>query len=308
MDIAIIGPGAMGCLLGGYLAQSGHRLTLLDYRPERAEALNRQGIHIEGVRGNFTIPVRVTAKAGEVVSAELAILCVKAYHSSLALDMHRSLLDRTAMVLSLQNGLGNVEAISSIAGPEKTLAGITSEGANLAGLGQVIHAGHGETVIGEVADKKTDRSEILAQMFQDGGFNTRISRDIHSLLWTKLVVNIGINALTALLRVRNGIIARFDQTREIMLGAAGEAVDVAQALKIPLDRQTCLERVLEVAQMTEKNRSSMLMDVINERRTEIGQINGEVAARGEQLGIPTPINKLLANLIWATEKTYAHRE
>ena len=111
-------------------------------------------------------------------------------------------------MLTLQNGLGNLERIEAEVGPARAVAGVTAQAATLLAPGQVRHAGRGPTTIG-VRPGQEQRLEAIAALFNRAGIDTNLSDDVDSLLWSKLIVNVGINALTALLRVPNGVLARF---------------------------------------------------------------------------------------------------
>ena len=147
----------------------------------------------------------------------------------------------------------------------------------------------------------------VAGLFTRAGLETRISDDVDSLLWSKLIVNVGINALTALLRVPNGVLAQTPECDLLMARAVAEAVAVARALSIGLDGERQLERVREVCLRTADNRASMLQDILRGRPTEIDAINGAVVARGRAAGVDTPVNLLLTQLVQALEATVADR-
>ncbi|MBE9566450.1 MAG: 2-dehydropantoate 2-reductase, partial [Proteobacteria bacterium] len=157
MKIAIVGPGAIGCLLGGLLSRAGHEVWLIDRRPERAALLDRRGVSISGVGGEFNAPVRATASPTEAGIADLIIVAVKSYDTAAAAEAAQSLVGSQTTVLTVQNGLANVEALQSRLGSDRVVAGATSLGATRLESGQVQHAGRGATVIGELDGRVTDR-------------------------------------------------------------------------------------------------------------------------------------------------------
>ena len=284
----------MGLLFAAYLRESGREVALLDYRRERADSLNRSGIFISGVRGERQVKVPVHLPQERLQPPDLVMVWVKSYRTKEALEMFRSTLGPATLVFTAQNGLGNVEAISSVAFPENVLAGTTTMGANIIGPGRVHHAAEGETLIGEPAGGITERVERICRVLTEASLPARPVEDIRRAIWEKLVVNAAINPLTALLRVRNGELLRRPAALRLMAGMVREVVEVARGQGVELDEVSCFERVQRVAQATSANRSSMLQDVEAGRRTEIDAINGLVASCGK-----APLNQTVAELIRA---------
>ncbi len=305
MDFLVVGPGAMGCLFAAGLERAGLDVSLLDYRPERAAEINRNGIRVEGVSGTFE--VRVPATVGPVNSEPgFVLICVKSHQTEAAGRAVHSLLDKDPVVVTLQNGLGHVETLEKIFGRGRVLGGVTSEGATLLETGRVRHAGRGETVVGPRGEPGGD-AEGLAEAFVRAGFETRCADQVQHLIWGKLLVNVGINALTALTRLPNGRLPDLPGTRQVMEKAVAEAEAVASASGIRLPYPDPLDRVIQVCRATEKNVSSMLQDVLRERVTEVDYINGAIVREGTALGIPTPTNETLTSLVQSVQETYRER-
>ena len=138
MKIVIVGPGAMGCLFGHFLARAGHELILLDHRPERARLLQEQGLLVETAAGTLRTPVQVAARPQDAGIAELCIVAVKAYATRAAAESSLPVVGPDTQVLSLQNGLGNVEALAEVIAPGRVLGGTTAQGANVVAPGPII--------------------------------------------------------------------------------------------------------------------------------------------------------------------------
>jgi 2-dehydropantoate 2-reductase len=305
MNFLITGPGAMGCLIGAGLKRAGHDVALLDYRQERADHINENGIRVEGITGEYT--VRVPALTGtSSVAPDVVLICVKANQTREAAEGLSQWLEPGAMILTLQNGLGNVEILEEIFGKDRVLGGVTAEGGTLLGPGHVRHAGQGDTVLGPEARGKDPLKKILSA-FNEAGFKTRSAQNVKDLIWGKLVVNVGINALTAITGLKNGRIGEIEGTRAVMEEAVKEAVAVAHAVGINLPYQDPVGRVLEVCRMTGENVASMLQDILRERITEISFINGAIVLEGGRLGIAAPVNRTLTCLVRAIQETYDER-
>jgi len=304
MKIVIVGPGAMGCLFAAFLSKSKEEIWLLDKNKERASQIQQSGISIEGISGNWQAEVRITAEPGEIGQADLIIFCIKSYHTKEAIMQVKSLVGENTRVLTLQNGIGNIEIITEIVGNERVIGGVTNLGATLLHVGRVRHAGKGETVIGRPDGKISVELRAIREVFNKVGLETRISRDIKGLLWSKLIINAGINALTAITRLNNGRLIEFESTRKILRDAVTEAIRIAKRKRIKLIYDDPLAKVEAVCEATAANVSSMLQDVLRKRRTEIDFINGVIVRQGQELGIPVPVNSLLVNLVKTIEESY----
>jgi len=304
MKIVIVGPGAIGCLCAAFLTKSKAEIWLLDKNKERAQKINQQGIIVEGISGNWQAEVKVTAQANEIGAADLIILCVKSYHTKDAIMSARSLVGDNSKVLTLQNGFGNIEIIGEVVGPEKVIGGVTNLGATLLGLGHVRHAGKGETVIGRNDGKIPVEMRDIRELFNKSGLETRISRDIKGLIWSKLIINVGINALTAITRLNNGRLLDFEGTKRILREAVTEATRIAKRKRIKLIYDDPLAKVEAVCEATATNVSSMLQDILRKKPTEIDFINGVIVRLGQELGIPVPVNSILVDLVKTIEASY----
>jgi 2-dehydropantoate 2-reductase len=193
--------------------------------------------------------------------------------------------------------MGNVEAIAEILGNANIIAGTTAHGATMLGPGRMKHAGSGKTIIGELSGIKTSRLEAIANVFNQAGLETEISDNVFGLLWDKLLVNVGINALTAITGLQNGRLVEIPELKEILEIAVSEGWEVAKTKGIKLNFEDPVAHTKAVCIATAENRSSMLQDVLNHRKTEIQMINGAILKEGQNLGIKTPVNMVLVNLI-----------
>jgi 2-dehydropantoate 2-reductase len=307
MKIVLAGPGAIGSLFAAYLAKSKQEIWLLDKDKARAKKLNQDGIAISGVSGDWQARVRVSADPQEIGRADMLIACVKSYDTKNLINYARPIIDTKSAVLTLQNGIGNAEMISELLRGQSVFAGITSQGANLLEPGKLRHAGFGETIIGSIDGRLTSQLREIRQLFNEVGVPARLSRDIKGALWSKLIINVGINALTAITRLRNGQLLEFEGTRAIMRQAVSEATRIARRKRIKLQFDDPITKVEAVCSATANNISSMLADVLKKKRTEIDFINGVIVREGQGLGIPVWANSLLVDLIKTIESSYSLR-
>lgn len=304
MKIAVVGPGAMGCLFAAFLSKSKAEIFILGKDSQRSQELNQQGIIVEGVSGNWQAKMKATADAKEIGIADIIIICVKSYDTKEALKNALPLIGENSAILTLQNGIGNIEVISEIAGADKVIGGVTNEGATWLGEGHIRHAGRGETVIGRIDGKIPVIMRAVRETFNQVGLEARISRDIKGLLWSKLIINAGINALTAIARLKNGELIKFEGTRKILRESVAEAVKIAKRKRIKIIYDDPLAKVEAVCEATSGNVSSMLQDILRKKRTEIDFINGVIVRQAQELGIPVPVNTILVELIKTIEASF----
>ncbi len=307
MKIAIVGPGAMGCLFAAFLTKAKEDVYLIDHDASRAQKIRQDGLTVELPQGDFTVKVNATAQAKEVGVCQAIIIAVKSYDTEEATKAVKELIGENTQIVTLQNGIGNVQVINDIVGEERVVGGVTAHGATLLGVGRVRHAGKGETIIGKSSGKVLGPIRDIASAFSKAGFETKISKDINAVIWSKLIINVGINALGALTRLPNGLLAECDPTREVMRSAVQEAVKVAKRKRIKLIYDDPFQKVEGVAKATATNVCSTLQDILHAKRTEIDFINGAIVRQGKAFNIPTPVNEVLTGLIKTIESSYEKR-
>jgi 2-dehydropantoate 2-reductase len=296
MRLVIVGCGALGSIIAAHLS-SLKELVMLGHWPAQISMLGSQGltmIHPGGNRSIHTFAASDNPLATKEAFA--ALVLVKSYQTEQAAHEIKQFLAADGLAITLQNGLGNVDVLAQVLGPDRVTQGVTALGATMLEPGLVHFAGRGPTHLA-----RSDRSpKILAELVQwmnESGLDTFLAADLDSLVWGKLAINTGINPLTALLRVPNGYLATNAQACELMCAAAAETAAVAKALNIELPFPDVSQRVIEVALATAENRSSMLQDVLRGSQTEIDSISGAVAKWGRSSGIPTPVNNELSRLV-----------
>ncbi|MCX5697537.1 MAG: 2-dehydropantoate 2-reductase [Candidatus Omnitrophica bacterium] len=304
MRIVIVGPGAIGCLLAAFLSKSKEEVVLLDKDKARAQSLNQHGISVEGISGNWQAKVHACSEAKDLKDIDLVIIAVKSYDTKDAITLAKPLVGENTRIVTLQNGIGNIEVIAEVVGNDKVIGGVTNMGATLLDTGKVRHAGRGETTIGRLDGKIPVEMRYIREIFNKVGLQTRISRDIKGLLWSKLIINVGINALTAITRLKNGKLLEFEATRRILREAVSEATRIVKRKRIKLIYDDPLTKVEAVCEATSGNVSSMLQDVLRKKRTEIDYINGVIVRQAQELGIPAPVNSVLVDLVKTLESTY----
>jgi 2-dehydropantoate 2-reductase len=305
MKIVIVGPGALGCLVAASIKNKmPDEVWLLDRLPERAKSLKDAGLKVEGVSGSYSVKMDATSDPKDIGRADLVIICVKSYSTEDACRQIKDIVGEETSVVTLQNGIGNVQVLNDNFGPERVMAGITNHGATLIGTGHVRHAGKGDTIIGKADGRLSGALKSVSAIFTKAGFVNKITKDIDSAIWSKLVINVGINALTAVTRLNNGKLVLHEESRALLRAAVQEAARVVKRKRIKLAYDDAIQKVESVAKATGLNVSSMLQDVLNRKRTEIDFINGAIVRQAKSLGIPAPVNEVLAGLVKTIESSY----
>lgn len=302
MKTMIVGPGAMGCLFAGLLTESGHEVWLLDKYPQRAKKLSQTGLQIEGIGGYRIVSLKATSNPYDIPAPDLVFVWVKAYDTLDAVKMVHPILADHTQVISLQNGLGNLESIVQTVNPDKIIGGITSHGATLIDIGHIRHAGKGDTIIGRM-NRQVDNDLLkIAVLLSEANIETKVSSDIESAIWSKLIINAAINPLTAITRLKNGQLLESDETRRLLDLVAEEAGKIAKLAGISLAYPDIKSKVYDVCEATAQNTSSMLQDILRGRRTEIEAINGAIVEKAKDLNIDAPVNEILTCLVKILEK------
>ena len=305
MKIAVVGAGAMGSLFGTLLAEVGNEVWLYDIWEDHIHAVNQDGLMVESEAKTRKVRLNATAHPDTIGKCELVLVFVKSTQTESAAKTAAQLSGRNGFVMTLQNGMGNADTIAAYMQSNRILVGTTSHGSTLLGAGNIRHAGKGPTIIGNWGgtDKEFKIAWHTADLFTQAGIETTAVEDVRAVIWDKLLVNVGINAITALTGIKNGQILDLESTRELSYLAVEEAAAVARAQGIEIGEDP-MSHVFQVAVATAPNRSSMGQDVDHRRPTEIGSINGFVVREARRMGLAAPVNQTLTALVETMEAHY----
>jgi 2-dehydropantoate 2-reductase len=299
MKITVIGAGAMGGSYGGLLAVAGHEVRLIDAWAAHVDAINRDGLRVDGVRGDQRVPVAAsTDPIGD--GAELAIVFVDANNTAAAAETARRVLGADGCAITFQNGIGNVEQLQAALGAERVLGGSSMCSAAALGPGHVRLTHLGKTSIGETDGVVRPRTTRLAEILEDAGFETAVVPDVMAVIWEKFALNCCINAITATTGLRTGEMARLPELDAFQDSIIAEVMTVTRAKGIRLPTSDLPAKIK--AQCRKKfNKPSMLQHVEAGRRTEIDALNGALLREAAALGIATPYNDALVALLKGRE-------
>jgi len=301
-----MGAGALGSLIGGYLAQSGQDVILVG-REWNIAPIKKYGLKLSPFNLNkeLNIKIKATTDAKTCEVQDLIILTVKAYDTKLALQDARPMINpKRTRILCLQNGYGTEEIAAELYGRAIVLRGVTSHGA-LIQPGHVIHTGIGDTFIGRL-EKSTEVNDII-DIFNSTIIKAKFVENINEIIWKKVLVNAAINPFGALTNLRNGQLLENPDIIKCMKDVVREGITVLKSNGIILNIDDAIENTINVAKRTAKNKNSMLQDIEKGRKTEIDYINGSISEAGKVNGISTPMNYLLTALVKGLEYSKRNR-
>ena len=285
-NILIVGTGALASLFAARLSRAGYSITMLGSWKAGLEALQSHGVRLLDPDGNeHQFHVRATADPRECRGVRHALVLVKAWPTEQAAGQLRECLADDGLAVTLQNGLGNREALARSLDSSRVALGVTTTGATLLGPGLVREGGEGS-----ISMERHQALDPIEGALRAAEFHVNVVEDAQSLIWGKLVINAAINPLTAILRVPNGRLLELPSAREMMASLAMEAARVAEADLVPLPFPDPVAAAEDVARRTADNHSSMLQDVLRGAPTEIDAICGAVVKIGQKHGVETPTN------------------
>ncbi len=320
MKTVILGAGALGSILGGYLAEAGSEVTLVARRPH-VEAIRAAGLTIEGLSGRRVVRgLQATDDPSEVPSADLLILAVKSFHTDEALRSVLHLRGRVGMAISVQNGWGKDGELTATFGGDAVVGAATLVGGSMPEPGRVVHTNRGGTWVGEFDGRRTARVEALQDLWRRAGLPIEIRSDIQSTIWCKLNQMVPAAALSCVTRLCIHEIYLDRELAGLFVEISREVAQIAQRLNIPLVdlpglpvKTLCtlpLEEAVDSVQargraMREQGmtgvRISMLQDLERGKRTEADQVLGHVVRLADEHGVALPVVRLLYRIIRGIE-------
>ncbi|MGH9747907.1 MAG: ketopantoate reductase family protein [Candidatus Acidiferrales bacterium] len=309
--VAVMGAGAVGSYFGGMLARAGARVTLIARTPH-ARAIRKSGLFLDTVTFQEHVAIDAATDPSAASDARFVLFCVKTLDTETAAQAITPHLAPDAIVISMQNGVDNVERIRASSGIN-ALPAVVYVAAAFPEPGHVKHSGRGELIVGEYAKGvpapagAPGRPDRVADLFAAAGVPCRVSPDIEAEQWTKMVMNCAGNAVTAIAQTSFAHAARNLGTREVMRTVIDECVAVARAAGVRLPEIDWTEKGLKNAESLGEATSSTAHDVARGRPTEIDSLNGYIVRRGKELGLPTPVNLALYALIKLIEESFAKR-
>ncbi len=305
MNIAVIGSGAMGCMFGGKLQLLPDvQVTLVDAWPDHVARLKESGLHMTTDQGEQVIPVSACFPGEVAEVADLVIVFTKSMHTAGALESAKKAIGPDTIVLTLQNGLGNIEKIAKFASENNIVAGVTTIPSDLVGPGHINSHGKGKVKIGAVLTEGAEQALKIGELLNKAGLETEVCADIMVRIWEKVAFNSALNTLCGVTGLPVGGIGKCEKGRELARRVVTEVIAVAAAKGLAVDFDKTWGMVSMALDQHGGHKPSMLQDILSKRETEIDTIAGGVAAEAESLGIDAPVTSLLADLVRIIQNDY----
>ena len=307
MKITIVGTGAMGCIYAALLADAGNEVWAIDVWQDHVDAMNRDGLHVEGASGDRTVKaIQASTDINDAGTSDLFIIATKASGVGSAARAVAPLMETGSLVLTIQNGLGAGERIAEHMPTDNVLLGVAEGfGASMVGPGHAHHNGMNLIRIGEINGGMTDRLQRVASVWQQAGFSVRAFEDIHQLVWEKFICNATYSAPCTVFDCTIGELMADPAKFRIALGCASEIHALGKARGIAFSFDDPIAYVTEFGKRMPNARPSMLLDHHARRPSEIDAINGMAEIIGAEIGIPTPYNETLSAVVRDRETRFA---
>ncbi len=298
MRIIVVGAGAMGSIYGGRLSQH-NEVTLIDTNTSLVEKIARDGIILEegGVETSFHPSASTTTSD----KADLVILFTKALYSVSALENIKTAIGENTYLMTLQNGAGHEKILSAFADENRIIIGTTEDNGAVLDLGKVHHGGKGVTNIGKIDGADDPFLYKVKEAFDSCGFDVRIHHNIQQLIWDKLMTNVSLSVLTAILQCDMYYISQNSYAFAICKNLIKETISVATAMGLSFDENAVVEKVRKTSENNKGGYTSIMVDIKNGRKTEVDTISGAVVSKAHELGIPVPHHEMAVSLIHALE-------
>jgi len=293
MKIGIMGTGGIGGYFGGLLARVGFDLHFVA-RGKHRQAILEEGLQIVSSQGSFRVLIHVTSEPHEIGPVDLLLFCVKSFDTEDVARFAASMVEENTVILTLQNGIDNVDKLVQEYGQERIMAGTTFIEASIAAPGVIAHSGQaGRMVFGELSGERTARAEAILDTFQRAGIEAELSSDIQKVLWSKFLFICGIHGVSTLSHASLGLVLSCPETRDLVTGVMREVELLARAREVNLPEGVVSEAMRLAESYNKKFKCSMLRDLEWRRPMEVEALNGMVVKLGRQSGVETPLNRVL---------------
>lgn len=306
MKIAIVGAGVLGSIFGALFSEKGFKVTLIEVLKERVHLIDKEGLWLQWPDGKRThTRLSITSDVRDAGVQDIVMVAVKGYHTRSAIESALPMIGDETIVLSVQNGLGNLEAIAEVVGPQRVIGGITAHSGMPVRMNEVRYVGGlgPLLVIGPYDGVSRPGFEKMVKRFQEVGLDVHVTPDINTVIWKKLIANVSTNVVAALTGLTGGTAVAHPPSIRIINALCQELASVAQAKGIDFpELHDPLAFALKAFASTKDNRVSMLQDVEAGRPTEIGNLNEVIVSEGRRYHISTPYNEAVSWLTRGVEE------
>ncbi len=303
--VGIIGTGAMGSVYAALMADSGHDVVVIDSWGAHVDAINRDGLRVEGASGDRTVPIRASDNSADAVDRDLVIIATKLDGVEEATRAVAPVLRPDTAVLSMQNGLGGPGRVAEILGPDRVTVGVVGGfGASMKGPGHAHHNGMEFVRLGEFEGRAGERLETIAEIWRTSGFCVLTFDDIHRMVWEKLICNAAYSGPCTVTGLTVGEVMDDPHAAAISSDCAREAWEVARAKRVAIDIDDPVSYIRDFGEKIPHSRPFMAQDHDARKRGEVDAINGAIVSEAAGLGIAVPTNTFVSQVIKARESAF----
>ncbi len=301
-NICIVGAGAIGIAFGGFLSDAGYKVTFIEKNEDTIKKIEENGLSISGVKEIRVENVSIVRPGSITMEQDLILFAAKAYDLDEAVKSMLPAVGKNTYLVCLQNGLGISEVIGAYVNKEQIIEGVVWFPADIVKPGRIeILAFYEESILGGRSPKSQVYARKLASLLTSAGIPTKAVDNISEEIWRKAIPIIAGNSINAITGKKLGVISEITELKESLFAVAKESLKVARAEGIELDERRLKESMHNALEKGYEHKTSMLVDIINKRKTEVEFLNGKIVELGKKHNIPTPLNLLIYGVIKALE-------
>lgn len=301
-NICIVGTGAIGSVFGDFLINAGYKVIFVEKNEAIIKQIEKNGLTISGVKEIHLNNVTIVPPGSIIQKQDLILFAVKAYSLEDAVKNSLPLIGKNTKIVCLQNGLGISEIISKYVSKEQIIEGVVWFPAEMVKPGHVkLSTFYEESILGGKSSGSKDYAKKLALVLTSAGIPTKAVDTISEEIWRKAIPIIAGNSINAITRTKLGIISEIPELKQSLYAVARESLKIAKAEGIKLDEEQLKKSMLNALEKGNEHKTSMLVDIINKRKTEVDFLNGKIIELGKKHNIQTPLNLLIYGVIKALE-------
>jgi 2-dehydropantoate 2-reductase len=301
-NISIVGTGAIGSAFGGFLSNSGYKVIFIENNDDIIKQVKENGLSISGVKEIHLDNVTIVPPGSVIQEQDLILYAVKAYNLEEAVKSTLPMIGKKTFVVSLQNGLGIREVISKYVSKEQIIEGVVWFPATMTKPGHIkLLTFYEQSILGGRSSGSQEYAKKLALLLTSAGIPTKAVDNISEEIWRKAIPIIAGNSINAITRKKLGMISEIPELKKSLFAVAQESLEIAKAEGIELDKEYLRKSMYNALEKGYDHKTSMLVDILNKRKTEVDFLNGKIIELGKKYNIPTPLNLLIYGLIKALE-------
>ena len=301
-NICIVGTGAIGSTFGGFLSNAGYEVIFIENNEDIIKQVKENGLSISGVKEIHLDNVIIVPPGSILQKQDLILFAVKAYSLEEAVKSTLPMIGKNTYVVCLQNGLGISEVISKYVSREQIIEGVVWFPATMAKPGRIkLLTFYEQSILGGRFNGSQEYAKKLALLLTSVGIPTKAVDNISEEIWRKAIPIIAGNSINAITRKKLGLISEIPELKESLFAVAQESLEIARAEGIELEKEYLRKSMHNALEKGYEHKTSMLVDIINKRKTEVDFLNGKIIELGKKHNIRTPLNLLIYGLIKALE-------